>query len=81
MFPARSANKLEEAMKERERALAAGLESPPLFPEDDESDAYQMVLKRRKMAGILQQALRDEGLGDLAKRIRWKKEHLSEDGK
>ena len=67
-------NDLENALREQEfKRMSAMDQAGKALPVDEaDSKQFQMVLKRKRMAGILQAALKDAGYGDLSKMIRFK---------
>ena len=69
---------LEAREREKMHGIAAGLKK---FDDDDDDsyDVYEMALKKRSISGMLSQALRDEGAGDMVKKIKWRKRRISED--
>ena len=68
----------EFGRRQRERLKEAGL-SIDLDDEDDAQYTYEMALKKRSVAGLLSQAMREQGGKDATKGIKWRKRRVSED--
>jgi len=68
----------DEALRaaEYKNMLAADQANAPVVPPAGgigSMEDYKIVLKKRRMASILKSAMKDAGLGDIAKQIRFQK--------
>ena len=63
---------IDEALKERESRIMDALHKAGEFKMNDDPDSpeFKLVLKKKKAASYIKDALKGEGLGDLAKSTR-----------
>lgn len=67
-------DQLAEALRAREQSRMEAIRTAnETFPVDStDTKEFQMVLKKKRLAGVLKSALKEGGYGDLAKLVNFK---------